>query len=335
MTPECHLEEHDASVPVPEVSTPISASDALASMSDADRGEWRKTGALPANFAVQSAESAPAEPVAQAASTDASPEPASEPAAKPKKNADTRVNELLADRAAERQRAERAERELQELRTKSAPDAKPAAPSPAPTVDEFPKYADWLETHPGQDYEVYLDARSDYRDGQREQKASERRALDDMFRQAHARVAEVAKVDPTFSKSISEDVANLKTAEEITLRGEVPTPLNVLASHVMSSEVTPTLMRFFSEHPEEMKRLVSIPKPWDFIREFGKLEGRLSSAPAKAAPEPKTQTDAPPPGTTLGSRPGVPGDPVLSAIRAGDAKAYRDAMNARELAAKG
>jgi hypothetical protein len=72
-------------------------------------------------LAPSSPDSASGEPVDQAASTDAtSKPPASEPG-KPKKNADTRVQELLADRARERERAERAERELAALRTGQTP----------------------------------------------------------------------------------------------------------------------------------------------------------------------------------------------------------------------
>lgn len=316
--------------PTPE---PLGPSEVLASLSEPQLLEWRKTGALPDPSQIAAAaDPAPAEPAEQAASTDATPEPASEPVKK-KANADTRVQELLADRAAERLRAERAERELQDLKTKSAPDAKPAAPSPAPTGETFPEFDAWLAQNPTGSYEQYIDARTDHRYELRSKTDAAQREVMTRVEQSQARVSEAVKADPTFATRISPEVAGLKPIEALRV-DEPATALNALASEVMKSPITPVLMLHFSEHPEDLRRFAAIQTPYEFMREFGKLEGQLSSAPAKAAPAPKTQTDAPPPGTTLGSRPGVPGDPVLSAIRQHDTGAYIKEMNARELAAR-
>lgn len=312
---------------------PLGPSEVLASLSEPQLLEWRKTGALPEPSKIAAAaDPAPAEPVAQAASTDATPEPASEPVKK-KANADTRVQELLADRAAERLRAERAERELQDLKAKSAPDAKPAASSPAPTGSEFPEYDAYLAQHPGVPYEQYLDARSDFRLEQRFKADAAQREITSRVEQSRTRVADAIKADPTFVSKLSPEVQGLKPIEALRL-DEPATALNALASEVLKSPLTPVLMLHFSEHPEDLARFGAIATPYEFMREFGKLEGQLSSAPAQAAPQPKTQTDAPLPGTTLGSKPATPGDPVLSAIRQHDTGAYIKEMNARELAAR-
>jgi hypothetical protein len=109
-------------------------------------------------------ESSPVPPEDQAASTDASSSPASEPGKPHKGNAETRVKELLAERARERERAERAERRLAELEAKAQPaDAKPAESSPAAAPDTFPTYDAYLTTHPDASYEQYLDERADFR----------------------------------------------------------------------------------------------------------------------------------------------------------------------------
>lgn len=318
----------DVAAVVPPTPEPLGPSEVLASLSEPQLLEWRKTGALPEPSKIAAAaESAPAEPVAQAASTDATPEPASEPA-KPAKGAKARSAELDAEikELNEKLRIRAALREELEQRTPPKEDAKPAASSPAPVEDDFPSFEVVLQAYPETTYERYLDARSDFRADKRQQIALIRE-------RSQAVVAEAVKADPTFGSKVSPAVAALKPLEALA-PGEPKTMLNELASLAMKSPLLPVLMIHFSEHPEELQRFASIPEKDDFKYEFGKLEGRLSSAPAQAAPQPKTQTDAPLPGTTLGSKPATPGDPVLSAIRQHDTGAYIKEMNARELAAR-
>lgn len=99
------------------------------------------------------AESAPAEPVEQAASTDALPKAASEPAKK--RNAETRIQELLAERDRERSEVARLRSELEQHRPKDVKaDPSPAKPSQreferykampdAPKVSDYDDYGDW------------------------------------------------------------------------------------------------------------------------------------------------------------------------------------------------
>ncbi len=124
----------------------------LGSLSDAQLDSWRLTGELPAaTLPVSTTEgSTPPEPAAQAASTDASAPPVSETGTPARPNAETRKAALKAEIDTLLQERARLRGELDGIRSgteRRAPDAQPAASSPAPrptapvagfpTLDEF------------------------------------------------------------------------------------------------------------------------------------------------------------------------------------------------------
>lgn len=289
------------------------------------------------------AESSPAQPVEQAASTEVNADPASE-TGKPRKNAETRVQELLAERNQLREKAERAERlerELAELRrTAPQPDVKPAVSSPA-TAETFPSYDTYLQQHPDASYEDYIDARADFRADlrlktAREQEVRERQQQEltkaqkeraEGFRQ---RIEAVKAQDPAFIDSLSADVKALKPFDAL-LPGEQPTAFNAIAEEILSSPVAPQLMRHFTDHPEDLQRLGAMT-PTQLLKEMGKLEAKYADS-AKPAPAPlKTVTDAPAPPTQLGTKPAAPADPVEAAVNSGDVAAFRAARLAQRTA---
>lgn len=333
-----------ASSPAPEV-VPTTPTEVLASLSETERLEWRKSGDLPKDkIPVSSAASPPAEPDDQAVSTEPTTAAASEPA-KPKKNADTRIQELLADRA-------RLERELADAR-RPASDVRPAAPSPAPAVETFPEYAEYLTQHPDASLEKWMDARDDWRDARKDAKAAEQSEAQALTRSQEARaqrfnaqIQESAKADPEFLSKISPDVLAIRPIAALK-PGEAAGPVNIVGAELLNSPVAPQLMRHWSEHPDDLQRLVTVPATlahlppverarehtrW-MIREIGKLEAKFEPAGEPASPPTKTVSDAPDPGTTLGSRPAAPADAVEAAIRRKDPGAYIREANARELAA--
>lgn len=343
------------SSPAPDTLTPTSAADhAVVSGDQAAYRDARRAERVGKPLTPTPAESAPAEPAEQAASTDAQTEPASEPG-KPRKNADTRVKELLAERARERERAERAERELAALRSGSQPsDASPAASSPAPAKlaiaypPEIASFDAYQAAHPESSYDEYMDARADYRFEQREQhrettqrehqtraqRAEAIKARDTKFQE---RIDAAIAADPEFVGSLSDDVKRLRPFDAIRdAQGrwtEQPSGYNAIAEEVLASEVSVPLLRHFSDHPEDLHRIAKL-LPNQLVKEMARLEDRYTSGKAAAAP-PKTVTDAPPPPTVLGGRPGSPADPLDAAVESGDQAAFKAAKLRQRLAQRG
>lgn len=335
--------ETDVPIDTSSVSTPpvVTPTERLERASESERLTWRKTGDLPTPSADQPAASATATPDSQAASTDASPKPPSE-AAKPAKNADTRVQELLADRAAERSRAERLERELSDLRRSQQPpaaDAKSAASSTA-TSDVFPEYPDYLETHPDATLGQYLSARDDWRDEKRDarvradtQQQHEQRWHTERLTTFSAQIQTAKQADPGFADKLSPDVAALEPVAIAVAAGRPITIDNAIAEEILDSPVAGPLMLHLSAHPEDMQSLRGARTARELARRVGALERGLSSA-APTASSIKTVSEAPDPPTYVGTRTGGPVDAVEAAVKRKDAGAYMREANALELAAR-
>ncbi len=294
------------------------------------------------------------------ASTDATPKPASELAPpkpeKPKKNADSRVEELLADRARERERADRYERELEALRK---PPTKEAASAPAakPATERFPDYAEYLTEHPDAPLNDYLDARDEWRDTRRAAQTAEREtanALDQTIEAQHSDLRkqfdEATKADPQFLEKLDPDVSETKRAELVRAEGGRVTPANIMASEVLKSHIAPQLSLYFSEHKDEWTRLQQVPDrikampplvqarehvEW-IKREIGRIEGKIeaSAVTTTTTPKPKVSS-APAPGTSLGSRPSAGVDTEAEAMKRGDFATVEKIWRERDAAAIG
>jgi len=328
----------DTGVSSTPIDAPISASDALASLSATERATWRDSGALPADkIAVIDAASPAVEPVVQVAPEGA--EAASKPAIalvpKPKKNADTRVDELLAERAQLR-------REL-ELAHKPAPvvAAHPAASAPA--TDAEPTMESLLAANPAATYEQYVQALGRWSARQELKAASDAtRQQDASARQAqvqHTRVAtfstqltEARTADPTFLEKVSPEILSLKPFAALAA-GEQPSVNNAIAEELIDSPVAAQLMVHLSTHPADLATLRACGSPRTLARAIGILESQYVGKSAAVAPL-KTIPGAPAPPTTVGTRPAASADPVESAISRRDPGAYIREMNKRELAAK-
>lgn len=313
----------------------------------AEREHWQLTGERPEDRKPSgesqppTAESAPAAPDDQAASTDAQRPPDSEPG-KPakKKNADSRVRELLDERYRERQQWERERAELVQRLERlenggraPAPDG-PAVSSPAPDPDRFPSYDEWVQ-QPGnaaRSYEDYSDARADHRWEARERARQEQAEIHGKLTGFSQRMTEAAKADPSLYDSISPELYHLKPLEQLGPR-EAPTLANVLASEIVASEHAPAVLKYLSEHPDVYAGLVSSRDAATLIRAFGRLEARLEPSSKPVLPQ-SVISRAPDPPATLGTRPAGPTDPVEGALARGDFEAYRREQNAREIAGR-
>lgn len=321
----------DSSAPAPVVTA---ADHAVASNDVASFREARRAERSGKPLETPPADSSSAEPAEQAASTDASSAPASEAGTNRRRNADTRVQELLTDRARERDRADRAERELAQFRQPAQPstDAPPAGSSPAAAPAAFPSYDAYLATHPDTSYEEYLDQRADFRADQtyrarkaEEQQAAERaqlsRTQQERATKFQERITAVTATDPDFIARISPDVLALKPFDAL-LPGERPSALNAIAEELLSSPLAPQLMRHFTDHPEVLQHLGTL-SPRELLREMGKLEASFPDANAAVPLTPVTGAPAPP--TVLGTKPAAPANPADAAVASGDVAAYRAA----------
>jgi hypothetical protein len=293
-------------------------------MSSAQVAEWRKTGDAPKDAV---AESSPAEPVEQVASTEAVAAPASE-AGQPtkKKNAESRKQELQAEIDGLLKTRAQLRAEVQAPVPAARPDVIPAAPSPAASL---PDYDTWATAQPpGADtrYERYaaeftLAVAAEKADAYRAQQAHQAAVHEaEEVKQAYLSQAEAfvqdhpdywSKVNP-----ITRDVPSTPTTE-------------VMGNAIARSSAPTKLLYHLGTHREEFQRIVSLP-PGRAVYELGKLDAVLfgSSVP------PVSRTSAPPPVDGLSTRAVAPVDDVDAALASGDFSRYKAAQNARDVAAR-
>lgn len=233
----------------------------------------------------------------------------------------------------ERRIAEQNER-IARLESRQTPAAAPRrddtpAQAPAPVAEKFPKYEEYLAQKPDASLEDWMDARDTWRDDRRTaaehtRSEAERRAQTHQQRATKFsdQVGERTKADPKFLERISPDVLSLKPFSSLEA-GERGGPMNAIAEELLDSPVATALMEHFTAHPDELQRLAGIRSPRELLREFGKIEARLEQSHEAPAPQPKTVTSAPSIGTTLGSRPASPADPVKSAVATNNFATFR------------
>jgi len=295
--------------------------------------DWRMTGKSspdPKDSTPPDADPSPATADAdQPASTDATSEPTSE-SATPALNAKTkaRMDELLADRSRERERADRAEQRARDLEARHAPpppsDARPAVSSTAPAADALVKPDPETFAYGTAD-PAYLEALTDYKVAATLQ--AERQKWDasqQAERQAETQRQTIAAFETRAAKAREKhadfDAVALLAPTEIP-QGS-PADLLIL-EHEHGAEILYHLQH--ADHAGERRRILAM-KPLDQIVELVRLGDRLTQAPPAAR-----STSAPAPPAVLSTR-ATPADPVERAIAEDDTAAYNAAMNRRELA---
>lgn len=349
------------SQPAAPAASPATAAPALLSPQEMTKDQWQEsklTGKFPTKDAT--AESSPAEPVEQAASTDASSEAASDAAApvkagKPRKNADTRVQELLADRAAEKRRADDLQRRLEALERQPKPDAK-ADSSPAATKAEWQRFAELPDAPKEDAFDKYgdytaamalfiADKRFEERDQQSHQRSqveAREREVETIHATARDRAATYFEQHPDAKAKVSPEllaIPPLSTLDPRTVEDMKQSPEGVqmlrghwLLDRVLESEVPgPLLVHFSGEQGQrDWQRLVALPSAAAVTRALGSIEARL----ATGSPAPvHISSSAPAPPTTLGKRPAAPVDELKAAQDSGDFRRFKAAYNAQHSAA--
>ena len=306
----------------PVIDTAVKSND-VAAFLDARRVE--KANAAGLIITPSAAESAPA-PTSDA--------PAEEPAAPTtpeartghKGNAATRINELLADRARERDARIAVERELAALRQQAAPPVAPVAPAApvqtAPAVDPSdpePQLADF-EADPryaADPYSAWMRATGRWEARQevkqfRAQEAAQRASVE----REQAIVSVVTKyqqeVDGAFVQTLPPEVQGLRPSFMLA-EGEKVGPLNVVADFAMQSEHPKAVLQYFADHPDTLPSLARL-MPAQLFRALGRIEA-LAGGAAPAPTTTPTVTSAPRPPTTLGDKP--------ASVLAGDAAEKR------------
>jgi hypothetical protein len=317
-------------LPAASSAASLPDTDPLDSLSATELAEWRVDGKTPTDRMTTTADSSPAPAVQDLpASTDAPTQAASEPADSalhPKTK--ERIDQVLADRARERDRADRAERHIRDLETRQRqpqPDARPAASSPAPAGLVKPD----PETFPyGTADSGYLEALTDYKVAVT--LATERQTWEQGQQQARQRDEHQRMVRAFEAKAAA---ARSSHADFDAVAMEAPSEIpqgSAADLWVLEDEAGAEILYHLQQpaHAAERRRILALG-PREQLKELVRLGDRLTAAAPAAR-----STTAPPPPPTLSSR-ATPGDPVSRALAMGDSDeatgAFIRAENARDL----
>lgn len=148
----------------------------------------------------------------------------------------------------------------------------------------------------------------------------------------HERLATARAADPEFAKKLSPEVYGLKpyAAEP---DGTPFTVDHAIAEEIIDSDVPDGLMLHLSANPADLAKLRAASSPKQLNRILGRLEAKLEApASAQGHTQPKTVTDAPDPGSTLGKKPAQQVDPVDAAVAGRNFTRYREERRAERIA---
>jgi len=300
------------------------------------------------------AESSPATPVEQAASTDATAKPAdSEPAAPAKetKGLDAREEQIRKRQAALKEQlaeTDRLERELadRQARLRTSPQPKPDAQpdsSPAATKRAFEQYvndprAPKLDAVNADGTPVYTDynewavemmdfiseRKIEARETEAQQRSAEvakHRELETAVKTSSERVKAFAEKTPDFQTRVRPELLNIVPLSALK-DGDPIGPHNFIAEQMWRSEYPGELALHFSEHPEEFQALMAVSDPALILKRIGRIEARFgepSESPSRErTPVPKTIPDADELPVVIGKKAPVTTSDTEAALKAQD-----------------
>lgn len=328
---------HPDETPAAVVAAPVAAAPAVASEPDddilietPDAPHGRKPNG---QFAAK-----PGAPAVEATEGD---EPAAETQAeKPRNRRDDPKAAVQAaiskQREAERKAAD-LERRLQEVEARTAP---PKAETAKPAAAEYERFLAMPDAPREEDFDSYTkftaamglfvaDKRLEERETQSRQTAEAQRreqaiaAVNDRY---IAQIDEATTADPEFLNTLHEDVLAIPTYDALR-EGERPTGLHVVGEEIRRSAAVVPVLRYFSQHPEQIQRLAALP-PREITRQLAILESRLAAAPTASAPVASVRSQAKPPVRPVTGSPSVALDDDGSEDESVDAHIRRE--NARE-----
>jgi hypothetical protein len=344
---------HDANAESSTAAKPSSSVN-LDTLSPEALQQWRLNGDESEGDASAESSAASSESTDQTASTEATPSQVASDAAAPgdkepkpetlemKAETKKRFDALLAENA----ELKRRERERGKI---AQPESKPKAatdPNAKPALKDFLENVDpqsallteeqFFETFPDAgfvDLQRYL-VRHEL--ASRDHAASQREAQRQVEEQREERIQTFAKRagDGAFLKSLAIGEDALPLPVELLPPGTVPNARNIVAQEIMVSEHGTAMWQSLT-----VEDLATIDRMSDWasvVRFCARLESRVSgdaTKAAKPAAPSKTLSDAPDPGTQLGSKAKSPADPVEGAIASDDFLKFRELENEREMAA--
>lgn len=278
---------------------------------------------LSTNFEPTKADSAPAKPVEQAASTDATPKPASEPGKPKEKGAKARSAELDPE-IAELQEKLRLRKMLREELDRGRDD-KPADPSPAPvkaTQREFERYKAMPDAPKVAEYDDYGDWNIDMaafvnRKGIEEYAQKQRQDYDaGQFRTMQAAFdTKGVEAHPDFREVlIAAAQAGRKWPEHVTRK-------------VFTHEQGPAIAYALAQAKDDDALYQRIVDPVEFGEYVGEFLASRKAPPKKPTLSAVPKASDPP--IVLGSRPHESADPEQAAIAAGDFSSFEAALMAK------
>lgn len=308
--------------------TPSPTSDALLSMTEAQRQTWKMTGELPASAKT---EESPTPDTAKEPISEPSQEEAEQPAPeasttqeKPPEQkvsgAEKRIKQLLGRiKELEGKLALPVETPKAEVITVPAAEKSQDASDPEPTIDGFDTYEQFVKA------QARWEARQEFK-SQQEQAEKKQKAAEFVKQQEEAqkvfekRVAEATKRHPDFK-----EVALSKEFLDVLPKG------SFCDAFLLESDHGAEVMYHLASNPDDFARIISLA-PIAQARELFKIENQFASG-SEPSPAPKV-TSAPKPPTVLAAKGMPPMDDAAAALSRGDFVAYRRAANARELASR-
>lgn len=251
-----------------------------------------------------------AEPVAGEPPTDSA---AGQTLAKKRRSLQDRINiiarekyETAQERDDARTHVRRLEQELTELRRGGIPKAGNGQ------AEKFPKYAEYLQTHPDAELEDWLEARDTWRDTRqveqtrvREQTERRQQSLAQRTQTFSAKMQTAVHADPDLLSKVDPRLLQTKPLSGLA-PDEAPTFGNFLVEQVLASEHPEKLLLHLSDE-SEVQRLAGMD-PDRVIRELAKVEYGLGTVHSGPVPPPVRQSHAKPPVKPLGGSPQVDAD---------------------------
>lgn len=227
----------------------------------------------------------------------------------PRNDPRARVEQATAQAAAakeeariERERAARLEAELQQARAarSSAPVDVAPAPPPAAQNGKFPTFDVWAESHPGADYDDYVDARADAR-------AEAKIAA---FQQAMAAEQEALVIQARFEEGLKK----YPDLPQIVQASNNPPLSAVMHEAIRTSEAGPDLVYWLATHPDQCRQLAeeSRDEPVGAVRTMRRYLETLAQAAAitpDSAPQARPSAALPPVNRVGGTATATPVDP--------------------------
>lgn len=323
--------------PVESHETPAPVS--LDTLDSKQLSHWRQTGDLPETPDTSTeAASSPAEPAAQATSTDAHTPPASEPGTPKKNNAETRIKELLAENA-------RLKAESESFRARPPAPETHAASSPAPQAEvtlsaaiespdlskpmlEETEFFSAFQQATVKDYMRYV---ARYENSAADIARQSRQSFESRQQWFDSEISKAVDTYPDIQAKVPEELRSAAPVELLP-PGVKPVLSNYVMQEVWTAPDPGKLLLHIAESAEAQKEIQASRTPADVIRTIARIQARLGTPSVPPKPVVKTTTSAPPPPPTLGSKPAIPGDAVEEALASGDVGKYIREMNRREMA---